>query len=58
MNGNKIETFESDMKFNTDQILGRLNSKFNSLYKWKENISHDESLILWKGTLGYKQHIS
>lgn len=46
------------MKFKTDQTLRHLNSKSNNLYKWKENISHDESLILSKGRLGYKQYIS
>jgi hypothetical protein len=36
-------------------ILKHLNNKFSSLYRMKENLALDESLILWKGRQGFQQ---
>ena len=43
--------------YKIQQILDHLKSKFSSVYTPEQNICVDESLLLWKGRLGWVQYI-
>jgi len=63
----KFLHFADNSKFDPDQhqkelykikpILDHLKSKFSSIYTPEQNICVDESLLLWKGHLGWIQYI-
>ena len=63
----KFFHFADNSKFDPDQhhkklykiqpILDYLNSKFSSVYTPEQNICVDESLLLWRGRLGWIQYI-
>jgi len=63
----KFLHFADNSKFDPDQhhkklykiqpILDQLNSKFYSVYTPEQNICVDESLLLWRGRLGWIQYI-
>jgi hypothetical protein len=58
IDNDSLQTYEGPPKlFKIYPILCHLNSKFQSLYLPKQNISIDESLTLWKGRLSFLQYL-
>ena len=46
-----------DQLFKTHLVVEDLTSEFKSVYTPTQQVSIDEELLLWKGRLGFKQHI-
>ena len=44
-------------RFKTYLVLYHLNKKFQSLYLPRQNIAIDESMMLWRGRLSFKQYM-
>jgi len=57
-NNDNIGTYQGPSKlFKIYPFLSHLNIKFQSLYLPGQNIAIDESLMLWRGRLSFKQYI-
>ena len=57
-NNDNIGTYQGPSKlFKIYPVLSHLNTKFQSLYLPGQNIAIDQSLMLWKGRLPFRQYI-
>lgn len=56
-NSTTNDTASSDRLCRLKPIIENLNSKFQANYVLSKNVCIDESLILWKGSLKFKQYI-
>ena len=57
-NNDPIGTYQGPSKlFKIYPVLSHLNTKFQSLYLPRQNITTDEILMLWRGRLSFRQHI-
>lgn len=58
VDNNTYSTFNGPKKlFKVYPILTYLDQKFKSAYNLSQNISIDESLLLWNGLLSWRQYI-
>jgi len=57
-NNDHVGTYQGPSKlFKIYPVLSNLNTKFQSLYLPGQNIAIDESLLLWRGRLSFRQYI-